>query len=37
LAIRSNPGYSIPQLAMMVKEIEGTIEGEILAEEWMSF
>ncbi|HHT9118267.1 MAG TPA: hypothetical protein ACFYD1_06520 [Candidatus Hypogeohydataceae bacterium YC38] len=34
LAIPSNAEYSIPQLRMMIREIEKIIERQITAEEW---
>jgi len=34
LAIPSNREYSIPQLLMMLKEIESIIKREITKEEW---
>lgn len=37
LAIPSNPEYSVPQLRMMVREIEILLGREISAEEWAGF
>jgi hypothetical protein len=34
LAIPSNDEYSVPQLRMMVREVEGILGREIRAEEW---
>jgi len=34
LTIPSNNEYSIPQLKMMIKEIEGIISRKILLDEW---
>jgi len=34
LAIPSNKEYSVPQLRMMIKELEGIIERELLLQEW---
>ncbi|WP_263976892.1 hypothetical protein [Amazonocrinis nigriterrae] len=34
LAIPSNDEYSIPQLRMMIREVEVIIEREITLEEW---
>ncbi len=37
LAMPSNPEYSVPQLRMMVREIEILLGREISAEEWAGF
>ncbi len=34
LTIPSNSKYSVPQLRMMIREVEGIIEREISADEW---
>ena len=34
LAIPSNVEYSVPQLRMMIREVEGVIGHEITADEW---
>jgi hypothetical protein len=34
LTIPSNAEYSVPQLRMMIKEVEAMIGREIIAEEW---
>lgn len=34
LAIPSNSDYSVPQLRMMIREIEGMIGREITVDEW---
>jgi hypothetical protein len=34
LAIPSNPEYSVPQLRVMIREVEEIIERKITAEEW---
>jgi hypothetical protein len=34
LAIPSNVEYSVPQLRMMIREVEGIIGHKIMAEEW---
>lgn len=34
LGIPSNAEYSVPQLRMMVREVEGIIDRKITAEEW---
>jgi hypothetical protein len=34
LAIPSNNEFSIPQLRMMIREVEAIIEREITTEEW---
>ena len=34
LAIPSNAEYSVPQLRMMIREVEGIIGREITAEDW---
>ena len=34
LAIPSNAEYSVPQLRMMLREVEGIIGREIAVEEW---
>lgn len=34
LAIPSNEEYSIPQLRVMIREVEGILEKEISLEEW---
>ena len=36
LAIPSNTEYSVAQLRMMIREVEGIIGREITAEEWNS-
>ncbi|WP_256871738.1 hypothetical protein [Nostoc sp. TCL26-01] len=36
LTIPSNDEYSVPQLRMMIREIEVIIEREITLEEWNS-
>jgi hypothetical protein len=36
LAIPSNTEYSVPQLRMMIREIESIISREIIADEWNS-
>jgi hypothetical protein len=36
LTIPSNAEYSVPQLRMMIKEVEVIIGREIIAEEWNS-
>jgi hypothetical protein len=34
LAIPFNPEYSVPQLRMMIKEVEVIIERELTVDEW---
>ncbi len=34
LGIPSNPEYSIPQLKMMIKEVESIIDRHIISDEW---
>jgi predicted RNA binding protein YcfA (HicA-like mRNA interferase family) len=34
LTIPSNKEYSVPQLRMMLREVEGIIERQITADEW---
>lgn len=34
LAIPSNSEYSVPQLRMMLQEVEGIIEREVSSDEW---
>ena len=34
LAIPSNPEYSVPQLRMMIREIEAIVGREITLQEW---
>jgi len=34
LALPSNPEYSVPQLRMMIREVEGIIDRSITAEDW---
>jgi hypothetical protein len=34
LAIPSNPEYSVPQLRMMVREVENLLAREVSAQEW---
>ena len=34
LTIPSNAEYSVPQLRMMIREVEGIIGGEITADQW---
>jgi hypothetical protein len=34
LAIPSNPEYSIPQLRVMIREVEGILERQISADHW---
>lgn len=34
LTIPSNAEYSVPQLRMMLKEVEGIVGREITADEW---
>ena len=34
LAIPSNDEYSVPQLRMMIREVEGIIDREITVQEW---
>ena len=34
LTIPSNAEYSVPQLRMMIKEVEAIIDGELSAEDW---
>jgi len=34
LAIPTNEEYSVPQLRMMIREVEGIIAGEITVERW---
>ena len=34
LALLSNAEYSVPQLRMMVREVEGILAREVTAEEW---
>lgn len=34
LAIPSNPEYSVPQLRMLIQEVEGIIGREITTDEW---
>jgi hypothetical protein len=36
LAIPSNPEYSVPQLKMLLKEVEQILGREISASEWQS-
>lgn len=36
LAIPSNDEYSVPQLRMMIQEVEEILEREITLEEWSS-
>jgi len=36
LAIPSNDEYSVPQLRMMIQEVEEILEQEITLEEWNS-
>lgn len=36
LAIPSNAEYSVPQLRMLIQEVEGIIGREIAMEEWSS-
>ena len=36
LAIPSNPEYSVPQLRMMLREVERIVAREISAEYWYS-
>ena len=36
LAIPTNREYSVPQLGMMIREVEAIIGREITAEEWQS-
>ena len=36
LAIPSNAEYSVPQLRMMLQEIESIVERDITTEEWGS-
>jgi hypothetical protein len=36
LTIPSNKEYSVPQLRMMLREVEAIIEREITADEWES-
>lgn len=36
LALPSNPEYSVPQLRMMLNEVETIIKRKITAEEWNS-
>ena len=36
LAIPSNPEYSVPQLRLMLEELEAIIKRKITAEEWNS-
>jgi len=37
LAIPSNSEYSVPQLKMMIRELEGIINREIKVDEWNSY
>lgn len=34
MAIPTNDEYSVPQLRMMIREVEGIIAGEITVERW---
>ncbi len=34
LAIPTNPEYSVPQLRMMIREVEGIVGREITVEDW---
>jgi hypothetical protein len=34
LTIPSNSEYSVPQLKMMLKEVEGIIDRQVSVEEW---
>ena len=34
LTIPSNPEYSVPQLKMMIREIENILDREITIDEW---
>jgi hypothetical protein len=34
LAIPSNPEYSVPQLRMMIREVEGILGREISLKDW---
>jgi len=36
LAIPSNAEYSVPQLRMLIREVEGIMEHEISVEAWNS-
>lgn len=36
LAIPSNPEYSVPQLRMLIQEVEGIIGREITSGEWIN-
>jgi hypothetical protein len=36
LAVPSNSEYSVPQLRMMIREVEAIIAREITLEEWTS-
>jgi len=36
LAIPANPEYSVPQLRVMLREVEGIIQRAITLEEWSS-
>lgn len=37
LVIPSNSEYSVPQLRMMVREVENLVGREVTAEEWATF
>jgi hypothetical protein len=37
LAVPSNSEYSVPQLRMMVREVENLLGREVPADEWASF
>jgi hypothetical protein len=37
LAIPSNDEYSVPQLRMMIREVEEILERHIILEEWNNF
>jgi hypothetical protein len=37
LAIPSNSEYSVPQLRLMVREVENLLGREVSAEEWAGF
>jgi hypothetical protein len=37
LAIPSNAEYSVPQLRMMLREVQSLIGREVSAEEWAGF
>ena len=36
LSVPSNTEYSVPQLKMMIKEVEGIIDRSLSADEWNS-